>query len=357
MTQNKFVYLVSRELSGEATPEEMAELKNSLKGSDLLMKKYSVFQKMRMQQEKDKQPDVEQALKKVRKQINEEDSGKWGKNKEGNNRKLTSLLRLTGIAAALIGFVIIIVVYATVKEKSGLVHPSGELLSVKSSSLVEKQNVKGTRSSIILSDGSKVWLNADSKLEYTAHFEGNTREVCLSGEAFFEVAKNPQKPFIIHLAKGVIRVLGTSFNVRAYDNEKVVETSVATGKVAFIPKYDSRKKGDTIFITPNNKVSFQFEKESVSVVPTIVTEDKAWTEGKLIFKARTLEEIAIDLGRAFDKKVVFLDDNAKGFVFTGSFQNNSLEEILYYLSLSKSNRFYYKITNEQLLISTEHDKF
>jgi len=219
-------------------------------------------------------------------------------------------------------------------------------------SLVEKHNARGTKSTIELTDGSKIWLNADSKIQYPEVFTGNTREVYLNGEAFFEVAKNPARPFIIHLANGTVRVLGTSFNIRAYDNEKVVETSVATGKVAFIPKKQKRTQTlDTFFITPNNKVRYTLEEELVDVMPTAAAEDKAWTEGRLIFKAMTLEEIAIELERNFGKKVTFMDDVPKNYRLTGSFQNNSLDEIMYFLSQTKD--FYYKITNSELLIASE----
>jgi ferric-dicitrate binding protein FerR (iron transport regulator) len=163
------------------------------------------------------------------------------------------------------------------------------------------------------------------------------------------VAKNPSRPFIIHLANGTVRVLGTSFNIRAYDSEKIVETSVATGRVAFIPKYQKhRQKQDTLFVTPNNKVRYLLEEDTANVLTTIAAEDKAWTEGKLIFKARTLEEIAIDLERYFGKKVRFIDEDARSYRLTGSFQDNSLDEIMYYLAKSKD--FNYKITNSELLI-------
>jgi ferric-dicitrate binding protein FerR (iron transport regulator) len=221
--------------------------------------------------------------------------------------------------------------------------------------LVEKHNARGTKSTITLTDGSKVWLNADSKLQYPEVFSGNLREVYLNGEAFFEVTKNPSRPFIIHLANGTVRVLGTSFNIRAYDNEKTVETSVTTGKVAFIPKYATQtKKQDTIFITPNNKVRYSPEEEFIKLETTVAAEDKDWTEGKLIFKAITLQEIAIELERYFGKKVTFLDETAKTYRLTGSFENNSLEEIMYYLAQTKD--FNYKITNSELLISVEKEK-
>ncbi|RYG43247.1 MAG: FecR family protein, partial [Chitinophagaceae bacterium] len=161
--------------------------------------------------------------------------------------------------------------------------------------------------------------------------------------------KNADKPFIIHLANGTVKVLGTSFNIRAYDNEKFIETSVATGKVAFIPKKATGNKQDTVFLTVDKKVRYLFTKEEAYVEPTISAEDIAWIGGKLVFKAMAFDEIGLELERNFGKKVVFLSDSARQFRLTGSFQNNSLDEILFYLS--KSTEFKYKINNDEVLIS------
>jgi transmembrane sensor len=230
-------------------------------------------------------------------------------------------------------------------------------VAVPFANLEKKQNSKGTKSTIELADGSKVWLNADSKIQYPLAFDGKTREVYLNGEAFFEVAKDVKKPFIIHLSNGTVRVLGTSFNVRAYDNEAVVETSVATGKVAFIPRYATTKKtSDTLYILPNNKVRFELKKEVVKILNTAATDDKAWTEGKLIFKSMTLKDICTELERNFGKRTVFLDEEAERFVLTGSFQNNTLEEVLYFLTLSKSKKIFYKITGNEVWIATSAGK-
>jgi ferric-dicitrate binding protein FerR (iron transport regulator) len=226
--------------------------------------------------------------------------------------------------------------------------------SEPTASLMEKHNAKGTKSIIQLPDGSRIWLNADSRLRYPEEFKGGAREVFLNGEAFFDVARSKDHPFIIHLATGTIRVLGTSFNVRAYDNENVVETSVATGRIAFIPKYrGTHKNQDTVYLAPDHKASFTFTRDELSTSATSSVEDKAWTEGKLIFRGLTMEQIGVELERNFGKKVVFVDNGPKEFVFTGSFENNSLDEIMYYLTRTKN--FSYKITNTELLISASAD--
>ncbi|RYF98834.1 MAG: FecR family protein, partial [Chitinophagaceae bacterium] len=186
-------------------------------------------------------------------------------------------------------------------------------------------------------------------VQYPASFSGNTREVYLNGEAFFDIAKNPSKPFIIHLSNGTVRVLGTSFNIKAYDNEPVVETSVATGKVAFIPKLKNRQRPDTVFLTPNNKVVYRINEEKITTQTTISAEDKGWTEGKMVFRSTLFRDIAKELERNFGKRVVFRDAEVGNFRLTGSFQNDPLADILFYLSKSKS--FTYTITDEEIAIS------
>lgn len=223
-------------------------------------------------------------------------------------------------------------------------------MNTKSANLIDKQNTKGIKSSIVLSDGSKIWLNADSKLEYPRLFEGKTREVYLSGEAFFEVAKNPNRPFIIHLDNGTVRVLGTSFNIKAYKGSEIVETSVSTGRVAFIPKKKSKlHANDTTFLTHDIKAVYSVETGEIKTLSTVSNDDKAWTEGTLIFKGMKFEEIAIELERTFGKKIVFADEDIRQYRLTGAFGNNSLDEILYYLSLSKP--FTYHISDEEIVIS------
>ncbi len=348
MNDNEFLLLVLKKLAGEADKNELEQLDAAMHTNSGFSAQFKLLQQFWAEEANTNQAPVDDGLQKVLMRLQLPAEAPLQAIASVKNIKIKS--RYYRMAAA----AVFILILASVLFLKFLPRTKGS--SAEMARLEKKQNSKGTRSVIELSDGSKVWLNADSKMEYPPLFAGNTREIFLDGEAFFEVAKNAQKPFIIHLAKGTVKVIGTSFNVRAYNNEKVIETSVATGKVAFIPKYRDGKKQDTVFITPNNKVRYRFNEEKIALVQTVVTEDKAWTEGKLIFKAMTLQDITTALERNFAKKAVFLDDEARSFVFTGSFQNNTLEEIIYYLSLSKTKKIYYKITNDELRIATSETK-
>lgn len=352
MNSDSFVFLLGRELSGDATPEEQQQLQALLKEDAWMREKYAVFQKMLAQQEKDNQPDVDKALQKVWQTIQYDAAEATTVNTNRNSSRRSLWLRLSGMAAAAILLAGFGWYFTLSHTDHSIAETTDVFLQSPHTHLVEKQNSKGIRSSIVLSDGSKIWLNADSKLDYPVAFEGNTREVYLSGEAFFEVAKNPAHPFIIHLDNGTVRVLGTSFNIKAYKGSNRVETSVATGRVAFIPRQKpAQTNKDTTFLTPDVKAIYSLETGEVTTLNTISSEDKAWTEGKLIFKALTFDAIALELERTFGKKVVFADESIKQYRLTGSFENDSLTDILYYLSMSKP--FTYQVTEKRIVIGKQ----
>lgn len=341
MNHDHFLMLACKKFSGEASEDELRELEAMLNADQDLSRQFKLLKQYWLHHDEAGQEMVEDSLQKVLQRLDLPSSNEKVENKK---RPFIYSIQFKWAAAASVAVLIGIAVYFSVNKKNESTAPIAVL--------EKKQNTPGTKSTIQLADGSKVWLNAESKIQYPPVFEGKTREVYLNGEAFFEVAKNPQKPFIIHLANGTVRVVGTSFNIRAYDNEKIVETSVATGKVMFIPKYkNTSHRQDTVVLTPNNKVRYLFNAEKVDVLPTAAEDDKAWTEGRMIFKAMKLKDIATELERNFGKKVVFKDDNVKEYVLTGSFQNNSLEDILFYLSKTKG--FHYQINNNELLIAAD----
>lgn len=336
MYDNRFLLLMTRKLSGEGTPEEGEELRALLADNPSLQAEADLYTRY-WEQQQEPYADTEPALQKVLSAIN-------GKAVDEIDtaalvRRLPVWKRVSRVAA-------ILVVAAGLGLGAYWLLPAKQ---VTAANLVQKQNSKGIKSTIVLSDGSKIWLNADSKVQYPALFTGNSREIYLNGEAFFDIARNPAKPFIIHLSNGTVRVLGTSFNVKAYDNQPVVETSVATGKVAFIPRLKNNRPADTVFLTPNNKVVYRLHEEQITTATTVSADDKAWTEGKMIFRSLSFEEIAIELERNFGKRIVFDNDDVKKYRLTGSFQNNTLVEILDYLSKTKT--FSYSVSDEAIVIS------
>ncbi|HKO80755.1 MAG TPA: FecR domain-containing protein, partial [Chitinophagaceae bacterium] len=322
MYDNRFLLLITRKLSGEASQSELDELAGLLSADPALKEEADIYTRYWEQQQQEQNVNTELALQKVLGQINIDTEPTYSSIDEIPVKRMNVWKIIMRIA-------VMLVLLAGLGIGAYKLFINPKRVDTVQADLVQKQNAKGVKSTIELADGSKIWLNADSKVQYPALFNGNTREVYLNGEAFFDIAKNPSKPFIIHLSNGTVRVLGTSFNIKAYDNEPVVETSVATGKVAFIPRLKNNRKADTVFLTPNNKVVYRLDEEKIITAVTVSEEDKAWTEGKMIFRAMLFKEIAVELERNFGKKVVFNNEEVRNYRLTGSFQNNTLAEILY----------------------------
>ena len=192
-------------------------------------------------------------------------------------------------------------------------------ISIKSSS----------RTNLVLPDGTKVWLNASSELTYEKTYGNKLREVTLSGEAYFDVVKNKEKPFIIHTAKMDIKVLGTVFNVKCYPGEKTTETSLVRGSIEVTLK-DRLEK---IMLKPNEKLIINNADEIAEKSKTVsrkVTPSKAviekpiislthltllpidstivetaWVQNRLVFSSETFEEVVLKMERWYNVKIFY----------------------------------------------------
>jgi transmembrane sensor len=227
----------------------------------------------------------------------------------------------------------------------------------------------GSKSKLQLPDGTQVWLNSGSNISYGNDFDGPTRQVKLTGEAFFDVVKDNARPFIIHTTTVDIRVLGTAFNVRSYPEEKVTETSLIRGAVEITLKANSDKK---IFLKPNEKLivsndSSLLIKDSAQISnapkrPTVMTLTQVhhlakdsiamevlWTKNKLVFDGETLGEVAKKLERWYGVKVIIRGDELKDTQYTGVFSDDNLTEVLYALQLS--GNFKYVIRRNEVIIT------
>jgi ferric-dicitrate binding protein FerR (iron transport regulator) len=337
INEELFTTLAARKLAGEATLAEQQELEAMLQQHEVLRERYSILQQYFKESAYHAASDTELALKRTMLRIQQSENIIPQK-----RTRFTAVWKWTSIAAA-------VLLIAGIGYTYRFAPAVNQVAVVDTTQWLHRLNGKATKATIELADGSKIWLNADSKLTYPEVFSKDSREVYLEGEAFFDVATNSEKPFIIHLTKGNVQVLGTSFNIRAYNNEPI-QTSVKTGKVAFIPAYDGTgKKPDTIYITPDEKVTYERIYGNVKKEVTSAEDDQAWTEGRLVFRDMTLEEISAELERTFGKKVLFTEDAPRYYRLTGNFQHNNLQEIMYYLARSKA--FHYDLTDTTLVIS------
>lgn len=212
----------------------------------------------------------------------------------------------------------------------------------------EKATARGATAKVLLTDGTAVWLNADSHLWFPSSFKEPRREVYLQGEAFFEVAHNPQQPFVIHLGREQVRVLGTSFNVKAYAEDDMVETAVVTGRVAFIHNA-AASAPDTMYAVPNQRVVYSKTSETLRREEVNSQDYATWSRGGLVFQSTPLADVARTLERHFNVRVQFANEQLRNCRLTGRFRNQTLQEVISILSLTGT--FGFELTDNQLLIT------
>lgn len=169
---------------------------------------------------------------------------------------------------------------------------------------------RGGEYNLELSDGTKVWLNAETELRYPVRFQKDRREVEVVGEAYFEVAKDANRPFIVHASGMNTRVLGTSFNVKAYTGEER-QTTLVKGRVEV--SYGTQR----VKISPGEQVTLKGEELEVQEVDTQVS--TGWKNGLFVFDDQSLENVLQELGRWYDVHIFIANEGVKQLKFTSNF--------------------------------------
>ncbi len=191
---------------------------------------------------------------------------------------------------------------------------------------------------VILSDSTKVWLNSGTTLRYPVQFLGDERKVELKGEAFFQVSKTGQ-PFRVKSGGQIVEVLGTQFNISAYQDENVVLTTLTEGKLkVFLEGETSNEQ----ILLPGNQCHFEKETKTLTQYPVNVNEFASWKDGWFVFKNAKLESMMKTLSRWYNMNVIFENDKARSIRFTG--------DIKRYDDLSKFLSFIKKTDEVQIEI-------
>ncbi len=164
---------------------------------------------------------------------------------------------------------------------------------------------RGQKSQIVLADGTKVWLNSDTKIKYPGNFSKNQRDVYLDGEAFFEVIKNEHQPFVVHTSGLNVKVLGTKFNVKAYSDENHIETSLFEGKISLLMTNPWSKETATKEVKPGQ--SFLYSKINRKLFHNRFPKEEinGWKKNQLIFKDDTFSNLVKKVERWYDVEVVY----------------------------------------------------
>jgi ferric-dicitrate binding protein FerR (iron transport regulator) len=226
---------------------------------------------------------------------------------------------------------------------------------------VEAVAPKGSRTIITLADGSTIWLNSDTKIRYKTDFGHTNRELYLEGEAYFVVAENKALPFRVNTTDLCVTAIGTSFNVKAYIEENVIETTLEKGEVRIDKIYTSKKPSiEPVYLKPNQKAVYnkgsdnlavndrkkeasvrqKISEEPIKPVPIIVDTlvdtklSTSWKDSRWIFKSENLNKLKPILERRYDITIVFNDSSLCYYKFTGTIREESLDQVLKALSIS-----------------------
>nr|WP_281501010.1 FecR domain-containing protein [Cellulophaga sp. F20128] len=195
----------------------------------------------------------------------------------------------------------------------------------------------GTKTKFVLNDSTVVWLNSGSTLRFPISFEGmDERKVALEGEAYFEVTKNVNKPFIVDTKKLDVKVYGTSFNVNAYDDYNSLLVVLVEGKVSLLQDGNDGQK-EVMVLRPNDVVSYDVDSEILRRSRDSRLEKyTAWKEGSILFYNDPIDAVIKRLEKWYNIEIQIEDAALKEYRFTATFNNESLEQVLELLSLSSA---------------------
>lgn len=194
---------------------------------------------------------------------------------------------------------------------------------------LEASSAPGIVTRIQLPDSSSVWLNAGSTLRYPSRFEKDNRTVHLTGEGYFEVQSDKAHPFYVALQEGIqVKAHGTKFNISAYEDDLLMETSLETGLVDVISGFRS------IPLKPDQQVVFDKKENKFSIRTVNIDEKTAWKTGRLVFRNATLDEVVKQLSRRFNIDITLHKESKKEYRFRATFSTENITQILNYLRLA-----------------------
>ena len=196
---------------------------------------------------------------------------------------------------------------------------------------------------LTLSDGTMIYLNSESTLSFPVKFQGKERKVYLTGEAYFKVAKNTEHPFVVTAGELEVLVTGTTFGVRAYKDEKDIQTTLESGQVTV------RVEGKSVKLVPNKQVLFNKSTMGLEVRDVDVDLYLAWTDGRLVYDNCPLEKILTDLGRWYNIDVFYSRDELRSYQFSLNMKKH--EEFTQVLELiGKTGEVQFEIKDNTVIV-------
>ncbi|MDJ1506515.1 FecR family protein [Xanthocytophaga agilis] len=245
--------------------------------------------------------------------------------------------------------------------KSSDTENTSVISQIESMRLIEKTNNTAQVISLALEDSSTVLLQPGSTLKYPTNFESEQREVFLTGEAFFQVARNPEKPFLVYTGDIITKVLGTSFTIKAYEKSSSIQVSVKTGKVSVYKTVDQQKKPDAenaqtnaLILTPNQQAVYHLESKELtkSLVDNPQVLDTKNATQQLVFQNKPLTEVFAALEEVYGVDISYDRHVLAGCTFTADLSDNStLQDKLTIICKTMSGSF--QVTDTMIVITSK----
>jgi transmembrane sensor len=361
--EDRFLELVLKELLDEISPAELGELNSFIAKGSIYKNQYEIF-KMYWYNEDADQIISEQSFQKVKAKIQKYENSESEQIQQVRPTRTFNFIKLYWAAVILLVTSFSYFLY----YRHYFLTDSPAVIAYKQKSTTRRQ-----RSLITLSDGTQITLNSESTLKYPIQFASKTREVYLTGEAFFKVHKDHKHPFIIHTEHMNVRVLGTEFNVRSYANDASTETTLIKGSIEITL---NDRPADRILLKPKEKLIIKNDnvkplkadlkrpssthiKESTQYTLTSLTYldnkgkpevvETSWLQNKLIAQDESFEELAQKMQRAYGVNIYFTKENVKKLRFTVLFEKENLVQALDALKLTEP--FHYKIIKSNVYIN------
>ncbi|MFZ5429895.1 MAG: FecR family protein [Bacteroidota bacterium] len=269
---------------------------------------------------------------------------------------------------------IVIVMFFAGWMANGLIFPDGKGSVISEVFITEVSVDYGSKSQILLPDGTKVKLNSGSRISYPPVFTKDIRQVNIEGEAYFDVAKESNRPFIVNASAISIKVLGTSFNVKSYAEENIIETTLVEGSIEIYTNLAENtietRKDPIAVLKPNEKATYirdisqlnisgnlnnqgqaptKANKAGIKIEKEIETSlITAWKDNSLRFKGEKFYDIATKFERWYNVKIEIRNDALKEETFTGQFDTETIEQALDAMKLTAS--FNYTINKNEITI-------
>ncbi len=250
---------------------------------------------------------------------------KFKKSIESRERKrgFAIILRNIERVAAILFIPILITLLYTYNTKGYLDSP-----------MIEVASKTGVVTQLDLPDGSKVWLNSNSKIKYPQKFSRKLRDIELSGQAYFDVTPNKKVPFIVNTTSNYyVEVLGTEFDIMAYENDSIVETTLIEGSVK-VGSSDVSSDIQPIILEPSERVIFDKKSNDFNIDLLKSIEESRWKDGFIIFKDTPMERALIILSRNYNVKFEVANTDIYNSNITATFNQESIHQILKYLKLA-----------------------